>query len=81
MVFNHFYVSKTVLEIISRTNILLKAVRTGYQWDNVIKITTKDTPCIISSISETSCEIIVTNSIIFANVTLATTSDRITIGV
>ena len=37
----------------------------------------KNTPCIISSTGETSCEIIGTYSIIFANVTLVTTSDRI----
>ena len=56
---------------------MLKTVCTGYQWDKVIKITMKDTPCMISSIGETSCEIIGTYPIIFANVTLVTTNDQI----
>ena len=49
---------KTALEISSRTNILFLAVLTGYQTDNVIKITVKYLPRIISSICETACEII-----------------------
>ena len=47
------------------------------QVDNVIITTMKDSPCIISSISDTACEIIRTHQIIFANVTFVTTSDRI----
>ena len=50
--------SKTVFEISSRTNILLQAVLTGCQVDNVITITMKDAPRIISSIGDTACEII-----------------------
>ena len=72
-----FMYSKTILEISSRTNILLQAVLTGYQVDNVIAITMKDPPRIISSIGDTACEIIRTYQIIFANVTFVTTSDRI----
>ena len=53
-----FMYSKTILEIIGRTNILLQAVLTGYQVDNVIAITMKDPPCIIFSIGDTACEII-----------------------
>ena len=53
-----FMYSKTVLEISSRTNILLQAVLTGCQVDNVITITMKDAPRIISSIGDTACEII-----------------------
>ena len=37
-----FMYSKTILEISSRTNILLQAVLTGYQVDNVITVTMKD---------------------------------------
>ena len=69
--------SKTILEISSRTNILLQAVLTGYQVDNVIAITMKDPPCIIFSIGDTACEIIRTYMIIFVSVTFVTTSDRI----
>ena len=72
-----FMYSKTILEISCRTNILLQTVLTGYQVDNVITITMKDPPYIISSISDTACEIIRTYKIIFANVTFVTTSDRI----
>ena len=72
-----FMYSKTILEISSRTNILLQAVLTGYQVDNVITITMKDASIIISSIGDTSCEIIRTYQIIFANVTFITTTDRI----
>ena len=50
--------SKTILEISSRINILFKTVLTGYQIDNVITITMKDPPCVISSIGDTACEII-----------------------
>ena len=53
-----FMFSKTTLEISSRTNILFLAVLTGYQIDNVITITMKDTPTIISSIGDTACELI-----------------------
>ena len=55
-----FMYSKTILEISSRTNILLQAVLTGYQIDNVITITMKDPPppCIISTVGDTACEII-----------------------
>ena len=53
-----FIYSETDLEISSRTNILLQAVLTGYQVDNVITSTMKDTPRIISSIGVTACEII-----------------------
>ena len=53
-----FMYSKTILEISSRTNILFKTVLTGYQIDNVITITMKDPPCVISSIGDTACEII-----------------------
>ena len=53
-----FMYSKMVLEISSRTNILLQAVLTGCQVDNVITITMKDAPRIISSIGDTACEII-----------------------
>ena len=49
--------SKTIFEISSRTNTLFKAVLTNYQLDNVITITMKDPPCIISSIGDTVCEI------------------------
>ena len=52
-----FMYSKTDLEISSRTNILLQAVLTSYQVDNVITSTMKDTPRIISSIGDTACEI------------------------
>ena len=53
-----FMYSKTVLEISTRTNILLQAVLTGHQVDNVITITMKNPPRIISSIGDTACEII-----------------------
>ena len=53
-----FMYSKTILEISSRTNILLQAVLTGYQVDNAIAIIMKDPPRIISSIGDTACEII-----------------------
>ena len=53
-----FMYSKTTHEIISRTNILLQVVLAGYQVDNVITITMKDPPHIISSIGDTACEII-----------------------
>ena len=53
-----FMYSKTVLEISSRTKILLQAVLTGHQVDNVITITMKNPPRIISSIGDTACEII-----------------------
>ena len=53
-----FMYSKTTLEISSRTNILFQAVLTGYQIDNVITITMKDPPRIISTIGDTACEII-----------------------
>ena len=49
-----FMFSKTTLEISSRTNILFLAVLTGYQIDNAITITMKDTPSIISSIGDTA---------------------------
>ena len=55
-----FMYSKTFLEISSRTNILLQAVLTGYQVDNVITVTMKEPPRIISSIGDTECEIIKT---------------------
>ena len=47
-----FIYSKTALEISSRTNILFQAVPTGYQIDNVIAITIKDSPRIISFIGD-----------------------------
>ena len=72
-----FMYSKTIHEICSGTNILLQAVLTGYQLDNVVTITIKDRPCKISSIGDTPYEIIRTYQIIFANVTFVTTSDRI----
>ena len=72
-----FMYSKTTLEICSRNNILFHAVLTGYQIDNVITITMKNPHRIISSFGETACKIIETCQIIFANVTLVTTSDRI----
>ena len=50
--------SKAILEVTSRTNILLQAVPRGYQVDKVITITMNDPPCIISSIGDTACEII-----------------------
>ena len=53
-----FMYSKMVLEISSTTSILLQAVLTGCQVDNVITITMKDAPRIISSIGDTACEII-----------------------
>ena len=53
-----FMSSKMTLEISSRTNILFKAVLTGYQIDNVITITMKDPSRIISSIGDTACKII-----------------------
>ena len=53
-----FMYSKTILEISNRTNILFNAVLTGHQRDNIITITMKDSPCIISSIGDTACEII-----------------------
>ena len=53
-----FMSSKKILEISRRTNILFKTVLTGYQIDNVITITMKDPPCIISSTGDTACEII-----------------------
>ena len=68
-----FIYSKTTLEISSRTNILFQAVLTGYQIDNAIKITMKDPPGIISSISGTACEIVRTYQIIFANVIFVAT--------
>ena len=49
---------ETILEISSRTKILFNAVLTGYQKDNVNTITMKDTPCKISSVCDTACEII-----------------------
>ena len=70
--------SKMILEISSRTNILLREVLTGYQVDNLITIKMKDPPSITSSIGDTPCEIIRTYQIIFANITFVTTSDRIT---
>ena len=53
-----FMYSKTILEISSRTNILLQAVLTGYQLDNIITIAVNGPPCIISSIGDTACKII-----------------------
>ena len=53
-----FMYSETVFEISSGTNLLLQAVLTGYQVDNVIIITMKNPPHIISSIGDTTCEII-----------------------
>ena len=53
-----FMYSKTILEISNKTSILPKVFLTGYQTDNVIAITMKDSPCIISSIGGTACEII-----------------------
>ena len=53
-----FMYSKTILEISSRTNILLWADFTGYQVGNVIAATLKDPPRIISSIDDTACETI-----------------------
>ena len=53
-----FMYSKTIFEISSRDNVFFKAVLTGYQIDNVNMITMKCTPCIISSIGDTACEII-----------------------
>ena len=51
--------TKTIFETSSRTNILSKAVLTGYQIDNVnTAIIMKDTPCIISSIGDAACETI-----------------------
>ena len=70
-----FMYSKTIIEIGSRTNILFKKVLPGYQIDNVHTITMRDTPCIISSVGDTACEIIGTFEIIFENVTFVTTSD------
>ena len=49
---------ETILEISSRTNILLQAVLTGYRVDNVITITMKDPLHIISSIGDSACDII-----------------------
>ena len=72
-----FIYSKTILEISSRTNIFLQAVLTDYQVYNVITITMKHPPCIISSIGDITSEIIRTYQIIFANITFVTTSDRI----
>ena len=53
-----FMYSKTTLEIGSRTSILFQVVLKGYQIDNVITITMKDSLRIISSIGDTACEII-----------------------
>ena len=53
-----FMCYETILEISSRTNILLQAVLTGYRVDNVITITMKDPLHIISSIGGSACEII-----------------------
>ena len=53
-----FIYSKTTLEISNKTNILFQAVLTGYQIDNVITITLKDLPRIMSSIGNTACQII-----------------------
>ena len=46
------------LESISKTNILFQAVLTGYRIDNVITITMKDLPRIMSSIGNTACQVI-----------------------
>ena len=51
-----FIYSKTTLEISSKTNILFQAVLTGYRID-VITITLKDLPRIMSSIGNTACQI------------------------
>ena len=53
-----FMYYETILEISSRTKILLQAVLTGYRVDNVTTITMKDPFHIISSIGESACEII-----------------------
>ena len=53
-----FIYSKTTLEISNKTNILFQAVLTGYRIDNVITITLKDLPRIMSSIGNTACQII-----------------------
>ena len=53
-----FMSSKTALEINSRTNILFQAAFTSCEIDNVIAVTVKDPPRIISSIGDTACEII-----------------------
>ena len=50
-----FVYSKMNIKISSRTNILFQAVLTSYQIDNIIKITMKDPPRIISSIGDTAC--------------------------
>ena len=52
-----FMYSKTTLESSSRTNILFKAVLTGYHIDHVITITMKDASRVISSIGDTVCKI------------------------
>ena len=48
-----FMYSRMTLEISSRTNILFQAFLTSYQIDNVVTITMKDPPHIISCIGET----------------------------
>ena len=53
-----FMYSKTTLEISSRTNIMFQAALTCYQIDNVIIVTMKDPPPIISSIGDIACQII-----------------------
>ena len=55
-----FMYFKTTHEISSRTNILFPAVFTGYQIDNVITITMRDSPRIMFSIGNTACETIKT---------------------
>ena len=75
-----FMYSKTILEISNKTSILPKVFLTGYQTDNVIAITMKDSPCIISSIGGTACEIIGTYFffyILFYIYFFVITSDRI----
>ena len=53
-----FMYSKTILEISSRTNILLQAALTDYQVDNVITITMKDPLVYYLLFGDTASEII-----------------------
>ena len=53
-----FMYSKATLKISSRTNILFQAAFTSCKIDNVIAVTVKDPPRIISSIGDNACKII-----------------------
>lgn len=77
-----FLYFKATLRVNSRTNVLFQTEFIVYQIDDIITvdiiaITMEETPCIIFSVGDTTCEIIRTHKIFFANVTFIAANDRI----